>query len=634
MAQIHTVLKQYWGYDNFRPLQEDIINSVLTGNDTLALLPTGGGKSLCFQVPAMALEGICIVVSPLIALMKDQVQNLNKRDIKAVALFSGMTSKEIDIALDNCVYGNIKFLYVSPERILTDIFIERFKKMKVSLIAIDEAHCISQWGYDFRPSYLQISSLRTYFPCIPVIALTASATSKVCLDIQEKLTFNKPNIFRASFNRPNIGFIVRETDNKPEKLFEILNNVKGSGVIYVRNRKKTQDIAAMLSRQKINANFYHAGLDNDTRNNRQENWISGKTRVIVCTNAFGMGIDKPDVRSVVHLDIPESLEAYYQEAGRAGRDGHKSYAGLLYDENDFIYLQENFYKQFPEIDFIKKVYHNLGSYCQLAIGAGLGQSFDFDLVTFSKQNQLPIIETRNALKLIEQNSYIYLSDAFNKLSTVYIPIDRETLYAYQIANKQFEPIIKLILRTAPGVFDDAVQIHESDLAFHLGGQVHQIKGDLEFLSKQGIIVYSPLKTKPQISFLQDRIAAENLLLDTKMLQFLKESAALRLHAVLAYVKNKSECRVKNMLRYFDEEIENCNSCDICVEKNKLELSEKEFKVVYDWLKLQLADNPMMPEKLIQLKLPLRKEKVLETITFLTDNKQIIHTAKNILIWQK
>ncbi|HRF77013.1 MAG TPA: ATP-dependent DNA helicase RecQ [Chitinophagales bacterium] len=634
MQNIHAVLKQYWGYDVFRPLQEDIIRSVLDGNDTLALLPTGGGKSLCFQVPAMAMDGICVVVSPLIALMKDQVHNLNKRDIAAVALFTGMTKREIDIALDNCVYGKIKFLYVSPERLLTEIFRERFKKMKVNLIAIDEAHCISQWGYDFRPPYLQIAELRPFFPDIPIIALTASATKKVCDDIQLRLAFKKNNLFRASFARPNIGFIVRETDNKEDKLLDILNTVKGSGVVYVRNRKKTQDTAAFLLRHKVNAGFYHAGLENDIRNNKQESWINGKTRIIVCTNAFGMGIDKPDVRCVVHLDIPESLEAYYQEAGRAGRDGHKSYAGLLYDEHDFLQLQENFEKQFPPIEFIRKVYHHLGNYCQIAIGAGVGQSFDFDLIVFCKQYQLKPVETRNALKILEQHGYIYVSEAFNKLSTVNIPIDRETLYAFQIANKQYEPVIKLILRTSPGVFDETVSIHESDLAYHLSAQVHQVKEILEFLHKQGIIVYSPLKTKPQVDFVQERINAEHLLFDFKMMEHLKTSAELRLKAITGYVKNKSECRVKNLLRYFDEDTQNCNSCDICVERNKLELSEKEFTLVFDWLKKQLLSQPMMPEALLKLKLPVRKEKVVETLTFLTDNKQIIHTAENILLWKE
>ena len=630
---IHTVLKQHWGYDVFRPLQEDIINSILSGQDTLALLPTGGGKSLCFQVPAMAMEGICVVVSPLIALMKDQVQNLMKRDIPAVALFTGMSKREIDIALDNCIYGKIKFLYVSPERLLTDIFRERFKKMKVNLIAIDEAHCISQWGYDFRPPYLQIAELRPFFPNVPIAALTASATKKVCDDIQEKLQFKKINLFRASFARPNIGFIVRETDNKEDKLLEILQNVKGTGVVYVRNRKKTQDTAAFLLRHKVNAGFYHAGLDNDTRNNKQENWIGGKTRIIVCTNAFGMGIDKPDVRSVVHIDIPESLEAYYQEAGRAGRDGNKSYAGLLYDEHDFNTLEENFEKQFPPIEFIKKVYHHLGNYCQIAIGAGSGESFDFDLIVFCKQYQIKPVETRNALKILEQHGYIYISEAFNKLSTVNIPVDRETLYAYQIANKQFEPVIKLILRTAPGVFDEVVQIHESDIAYHLSAQVHEVKDILEILHKQGILVYSPLKTKPQVDFVKERISAEHLLFDHKMLNQLKTAAELRLHAVLGYVKNKSECRVKNLLRYFDENAENCNSCDICVERNKLELTEKEFSLIFEWLKTQLVNKPMMPEALLKLKLPFRKEKIVETLTFLTDNKQITHTADNLLIWK-
>ncbi len=633
MTTIHTLLKQYWGYDNFRPEQEEIINSVLEGKDTLALLPTGGGKSACFQIPALINDGICLVVSPLIALMKDQVQNLKKKNIEAIAIYSGMSYKETDAALDNCVNGKFKFLYVSPERLLTEIFRERFKKMKINLIAIDEAHCISQWGYDFRPPYLQIAELRQFFPEIPIIALTATATRKVCNDIQEKLLFHNKNIFRVSFKRDNLSFIVRETENKEDKLVEILRNVPGSGVVYVRNRKKTKDIAEYLWRKEINSGFYHAGLEQGVRSAKQENWINNKTRIIVCTNAFGMGIDKPNVRIVVHLDIPESLEAYYQEAGRAGRDGQKAYVGLIYDGHDFLSLSEFIEKQYPPIEFIKNVYHQLGNYFQLAFGAGEGESFDFDLMEFCKQFQLKPVETRNALKIIEQNNYIYVSDALNKLSTIYIPVDRETIYRYQIENKQFEQVIKLILRTSPGVFDDNINIHERELAYHLAIEVEKLKEILGFLHQQGIIQYSPIKTKPQVTFVKERLSSDLLQLDIKLMKQLRDTATERFNAITGYVKNKTECRIKYVLNYFDEETTNCGQCDICVEKNKLELSDKEFDIICEWMKNQLKMNVLMPEELFKLKLPLRKEKVIETLSFLTDNKKIIHTAENLLIWQ-
>ncbi len=634
METIHTILKKYYGYDTFRPLQEDIIQSVLDGKDTLALLPTGGGKSMCFQIPALCLDGICIVVTPLIALMKDQVQNLLKRNISAVAIYSGMSYKETDAALDSCVYAGVKFLYVSPERLLTDLFRERFKKMPVCLIAIDEAHCISQWGYDFRPPYLQIAELRPFYPQVPIIALTATATTKVCADIQDKLEFKKINIFKSSFVRNNLSFIVRETDNKEDKLIEILRNVPGTGVVYVRNRKKTKDIAEFLIRKKVNANFYHAGLEHEVRNLRQENWINNKTRIIVCTNAFGMGIDKPNVRVVVHLDIPESIEAYYQEAGRAGRDGFKAYTGLIYDNHDIVSLKEFMDKQYPAIDFIRNVYQQLGNHFQLALGAGEGQNFDFDLMEFCKQFQLKPAETKSALKIIEQNNYIYVSDALNKLSTIYIPVDRETLYRYQIENKQFEPVIKLILRTSPGVFDAAMPVHERELAYHLSIADDKLRELLHFLHEQGVLEYSPIKIQPQLTFVKARVTGKELVIDTKLLQRLKEAAELRFKAITEYATNKSECRVKNLLRYFDEETGNCGQCDICVEKGKLDITEKEFDTVYIWLEKTLTENSMMPEELFKLKMPVRKEKVAEALSFLTDNKKIKHTKDNQLIWVK
>ncbi len=634
METIHQVLKKYWGHDTFRPFQEEIIQSVLEDKDTLALLPTGGGKSVCFQIPALMREGICIVISPLIALMKDQVENLKKRSIEARAVYSGMSKKEADVTLDHCVFGKVKFLYVSPERLLSYLFRERVRKMKVNCIAVDEAHCISQWGYDFRPPYLQIAEIRAYFPKVPVIALTATATPSVCDDIQEKLAFREKRIFRSGFVRKNLSFIVRETENKEVKLTEILQNVKGSGIVYIRNRKKTKEISEFLGRQKISADYYHAGLDNDVRNNKQEKWIQNRTRIIACTNAFGMGIDKPDVRVVVHLDIPESLEAYYQEAGRAGRDGLKAFAGLLYDQHDFFSMRENLQKQFPPPEYVRSVYHQLGNHVQIAFGAGMGESFDFDLLEFCRKYQLKPAETRNALRIIEQNNYIYVSESMNKLSTIYIPVDRETVYRYQIENKNLEPIIKMILRTAPGVFDDVTPIHERELAYHLSISPEKLMENLRFLHSHGIIQYNPIKTKPQITFVRERVSAENLLLDIKLMAQLKEAAEQRLQSVMGYVDNRTECRVKNLVRYFGEETGNCGHCDICVEKNKLGLSEREFDIACAWLEKTLHVQPVSPEDLVQLKLPVRKEKLIETLAFLTENKVVIHTKDNLLTWQE
>ena len=633
MTTVREILKKYFGYDTFRPMQEEIIHAVLEGHDTLALLPTGGGKSICFQVPALATEGICLVISPLIALMKDQVQNLQKRNIPALAVYSGMTHKEIDITLDNCVYGKYKFLYVSPERLQTAVFRERVKKMKINLIAVDEAHCVSQWGYDFRPPYLQIAEIRKEVTGVPVIALTATATPKVCDDIIAKLAFTNEKIFRSSFERENISLIVRHTENKDQKLLEIMRNIHGSGVVYVRNRKKTKDIAGFLKRNHVSADFYHAGLDNETRNTKQDQWIKNETHVMVCTNAFGMGIDKSNVRVVVHLDIPESLEAYYQEAGRAGRDGNRSYAGLIYDESDIMNLQTMIAMQYPQVEFVKKVYHQLGNYVQLAIGAGAGETFDFDIIGFCHQFKMKPAEVQHALGVLQQNNLIYINDAINKLSTVSIAVDRETLYRYQVENKSFEPFIKILLRTSPGVFDEASTIRERELAYHLSTDLEKVTEVLDYLDKQQIIRYNPVKTKPQLTYITERVAAEHISLDVQLLQWLQQNATMRMEAVVAYASNKTECRMQNLLRYFGEETERCGKCDICVERNKLELSEKEFDTIYAWVKNILNVGSVSPEELASMKAPYKKEKILEALSFMTDNDIILHTKENLLVWK-
>jgi len=517
------VLKKYWGFDEFRPLQEEIIQSVLDKQDTLALLPTGGGKSLCFQVPAMCMEGVCIVVSPLIALMKDQVYNLKKRGIPAVAIYSGMNYKQIDIELDNAVYGQTKLLYMSPERLQSELAIKRISLMNVSMIAVDEAHCISQWGYDFRPSYLNVADIREIHPDVPVIALTATATPDVVDDIQEKLLFKKEQVFQKSFARDNLAYVVLPEEKKLERLVSILQKTKGSGVVYVRNRRKTKEIAAYLHHNRISADFYHAGLSSEERSKKQENWIDNKTRIIVSTNAFGMGIDKADVRVVVHMDLPDSLEAYFQEAGRGGRDGKKSFAILLYQVEDKFKLEGTYKTSFPPIKEIKRVYQALGSYFQLAVGGGIGRSFDFEIVKFSKTYSLELFSTFAALKILQEAGWIVLTDAIFIPATFKILVSKNELYTYQIEHRKLDKIIKTMLRAHHGAFMDYVHIRESPIANFLKIPVSEFKKSLGKLQQDHIIDYIPAKDKPQLIFTKERVDVDVLTIDKELFEFRKKS---------------------------------------------------------------------------------------------------------------
>lgn len=565
---IHQILHKYWGFSKFRPLQEEIIQSVIEGRDTLALMPTGGGKSACFQVPALLKPGICIVVSPLIALMKDQVENLRSKGIKAIAIISGMGKREVDIALDNCIYGDIKFLYLSPERLLSDLVRERIRHMNVNLIAIDEAHCISQWGYDFRPPYLHISELRELHPRVPVLALTATATEDVATDIQQKLKFTNGNVFRKSFERKNLAYLVYNEENKLRKLFSIAKNVKGSGIVYVRNRRETQEISRLLNLEGIPAEFYHAGLDSAARSKKQLSWKSSETRVMVATNAFGMGIDKGDVRFVVHLDLPESLEAYYQEAGRAGRDEKKAYTVLLYTTSDKSRLLKKLEQSYPTVKEIKQVYHYLGNYFQLAYGAGEGLTLEIDVADFCNRFKLDAIKTLNAFKFLEHDEYIALSETIFLPSRVQILVQQTELYSFQVEQPAYDPFIKILLRSYGGIFDQFVAVKENDLAKRLGTNRQEISQTLMKLQALEILTYIPQTDKPHITFLKQRLDDQHLQINARYLTERHQINKHQVESVIAYAETK-KCRSQQLLAYFNEiHAAECGSCDVCIENKR------------------------------------------------------------------
>jgi len=565
---IHEVLKKYWNFSEFRLLQEDIIRSVLAGKDTLALMPTGGGKSICFQVPALLNPGICIVVSPLIALMKDQVENLHSRGIEAIAIFSGMGKREVDILLDNCIYGPVKFLYLSPERLLSDLVRERIRHMNVNLIAVDEAHCISQWGYDFRPPYLHLNELRAIHPHVPVLALTATATKRVVIDIQEKLNFPEPNVLRKSFERKNLSYVVLNEENKLRKLLDITKKVKGSGIIYVRNRRETQEISRFLNQQNILSDFYHAGLDTVVRGRKQESWKNNQVRIIVATNAFGMGIDKPDVRFVVHLDLPDSLEAYYQEAGRAGRDERKAYAVLLYNTSDKLQLLKKLALSFPTVDEIKQVYQHLGNYFQLAYEAGEGISFEFDIADFCSRFKLDAIKTINALKFLEHDEYITLSESVFLPSRLKIMVSSEDLYRFQVENVAYDSFIKILLRSYGGLFDQYVPIRETDLAKRTDHTRTQVINTLKKFEELGLISYLQQTDRPQLQYIKPRADNRTLFINNKYIEERKKITEHQVAAVINYAES-SICRNKVLLEYFGEpDAKKCGVCDVCLEEKR------------------------------------------------------------------
>ncbi|GHT39062.1 ATP-dependent DNA helicase RecQ [Bacteroidia bacterium] len=582
MNAFHEILKQYWGYDSFRSLQEDIITSVYEGNDTLGLMPTGGGKSLTFQVPALLMDGICIVVTPLIALMKDQVDGLRQKGIKATMVHSGMSHPEIIVALENCIFGDYKFLYVSPERLGTELFLAKLKDMNVCLIAVDESHCISQWGYDFRPSYLQISGLRDLLPDVPVLALTATATLEVIDDIQEKLRFRKKNVFRKSFERKNIAYVIRKTDDKLFEISHILSKVPGSGIIYVRSRKRTKEIATELQRQGIDADFFHAGLTSDDKIKKQNAWKSGACRIIVCTNAFGMGIDKPDVRVVIHFELPTSLEEYFQEAGRAGRDEKKSYAVALYTPRDEAQLKKRIKDEFPDKDFIREVYEKLAYFFEIGMGMGINTGHNFVIEQFCSVFHYNITHVHSALKLLDLSGYIEYVEETDKQSKLLVTVNKEDLYHIGGLTPALDNLLQVLLRSYTGLFADYIYINEILLAQRTGMSAHEVYEGLKTLSAQNIIHYIPAKKVPTIYYVRDREEIKRLNILRSVYEERRDRLKERIENVVYYGSTTEVCRSKALLKYFGEkEAGNCGHCDVCLaEKNKNALKMKRF----------LADN--------------------------------------------
>ena len=623
MTDYLSILKQYWGYDSFRGIQEDIINSIGSGKDTLGLMPTGGGKSITFQVPALAHEGLCLVITPLIALMKDQVQNLKKRGIKAVAVYSGMTKEEILTAFENCIFGDYKFLYISPERLDTEMFRIKLKSMKVSMITVDESHCISQWGYDFRPAYLKIADIRKLLPGIPVLALTATATPEVVTDIQQRLAFQKENVFRMSFERKNLAYIVRRTENKQEELLHILNHVSGSAIVYTRNRKRTKEICQYLNQEGITATFYHAGLTNDTKDQRQKSWSTGESRVMVATNAFGMAIDKPDVRLVVHIDFPDSPEAYFQEAGRAGRDGLKSYAVLLYARSDKTILKKRLADTFPEKEYIRQVYEHINFYYQMAMGDGLGRTYAFNIDEFCHNFKHFPVQVDSALKILTRAGYLEYTDEQDNNSRLMFTLRRDELYRINEGSPDTEKLLRIILRSYTGVFSDYAYINEDLLAQRSGLTRQQVYECLISLTRQNILHYIPGKKTPYIIYTRERQETDRLHFSKEVYEDRKASYERRIKAMLEYADSDHVCRSRMLLRYFGEKNRhNCGQCDVCLQKHESGLKQGEFEEIREILINRLKESPRNPHDLIN-GLDFEQSKTEKVLAFLLSEEEIV-----------
>lgn len=627
------ILTKYWGFTSFRPLQEEIISSIAEGKDTLALMPTGGGKSITFQVPALAREGICLVITPLISLMKDQVNRLKSLEIKAIAIHSGMSAEEIDIALENSVYGDYKFLYISPERLITRKFQSRLPRLNLSLVAIDEAHCISQWGYDFRPSYLKIASLREHIPGkVPFLALTASATPQVVEDIMNKLAFRKKNIIRTSFSRKNISYLVRKVEDKASYLVKTISRFDGSGIVYVRSRKGCREVAELLVGNGISADFYHAGLPDELRDKKQRSWTAGETRVIVATNAFGLGIDKSEVRFVIHRDMPDSIENYYQESGRAGRDGKPSFAVLLLSPADSSRLKESMRKKFPPVEKIKDTYEALCNYLQVPLGAGKENVFDFNMYEFVSRYRLPVIETYNSLQFLQREGYVEFTEEINNPSRVRFIVSRDDLYKFQVANEHFDAFIKLLLRSYTGMFSEFVPVNEEALSKKSAASRETIYQYLIKLSSFNLIRYIPGKKTAQVIFTEERLDRKALLISPENYLHVRDKYEIRLTKMIDYAESENRCRSVTILDYFGEESDRCGICDICRERNELDLSKYEFDIILEEIKSVLADNNPDCEELVRM-IGFPEDKVIKVIRWLLDHNKIIRDDSMKLVWR-
>lgn len=632
MLSPQEILTKYWGFGSFRPLQQEVITSVLEGKDTLALMPTAGGKSICYQVPALMQEGLCLVVSPLIALIKDQVNNLEEKGIKAMALTSGMSFSEVDIALDNCIYGDYKFLYLSPERLQNEMVQTRLQKMKINLIAVDEAHCISEWGYDFRPAYLKIAEIRSFLDA-QVLALTATATPDVVDDIQEKLCFTEKHVMRKSFLREKLSYVVLKQEDKDAKLIRILQKVKGSSIVYCATRKETKRIYLLLQEHNISAHFYNGGLDVSDREKKQKEWQKNHVRVMVATNAFGMGIDKPSVRLVVHMYLPSSLEAYFQEAGRAGRDGKMAYAILLNNKLDSLALKKQITEHFPSLKEIRNTYQQLANHFGLAIGSLPPDGYAFYIQEFCEKYKLQQLKTFNTLKLLEREGYIKLTDAFKQPSKIHLRVNHSELYQFQIANGIYDRLLKTILRSYSQVFDSFSNIQESIIAKRSGHTTEEVKYYLQKLHNINLLEYIAQNNTPKIYFTIARADAKSLPIAHNTLVKRKNIEENKATEIIHYVTNQYRCRSSFLLHYFGEENElHCGICDVCLERNKLSVNDLEFEKIAQSIKELIAQQALSAHDIILKLIDFREDKLLHVIQFLHDNGQIKMVDDEKLLW--